>query len=115
VAGSAVKIHIAPAEVRFLSWFTELMMTRRAQLAYVAWIVLSLLAWFLSLVYLRGLYPYWEDDVGRKIGWFIKGTLVCAWSILSFGFCPGVINGYIPGSDWESGLRLFWVSSGFSL
>jgi len=64
-------------------------MTRRAQLTWIAWIALSLIAWFLSLLYLRGLYPNWDDDVAKKMGFFIQGALICAWCIFVIWLLSG--------------------------
>jgi hypothetical protein len=47
------------------------------------------MAWFLSLLYLRGLYPNWDDDVAKKMGLFIQGALICAWSIFVIWLLSG--------------------------
>jgi hypothetical protein len=47
----------------------------------LAWVLLSWFIWVAGMVEVAGLYPYWDDDLGRIFGLFIHRTLIFAWSM----------------------------------
>jgi hypothetical protein len=57
------------------------MITRRALLMWLVWLILSLLAWRSTYLVTKGLYPDWDDAVGQKMAWIIRVALILSWSI----------------------------------
>ena len=53
----------------------------RPVLVWLAWVALSWFVWFAGVVEVNGLYPDWDDELGRIFGLFIHGALIVAWSV----------------------------------
>jgi hypothetical protein len=52
----------------------------RPVLVWLAWVALSWFVWCAGVVEVNGLYPDWDEDLGRIFGLLIHGTLIFAWS-----------------------------------
>jgi len=50
-------------------------------LIWLAWVVLTLIAWVAAVADVKGSYPDWDYEAGGILSLFIYGALLFAWSI----------------------------------
>lgn len=61
----------------------------REALIWFCWAALTSIAWFASVVDVKGMYPDWDDRAGQIFSLFIRGILIVAWCVWIFWFLSG--------------------------
>jgi hypothetical protein len=52
----------------------------------LAWAIVSVIAWYSTLLIVKGFYPDWDEKIGGQIAVVIRGVLIVSWSLWLISF-----------------------------
>jgi hypothetical protein len=76
---------------------------------YLGWILVSVVIWHWALVEVNALYPDWDENRGKVLGFLIRLILVFSWTLWLLSFCS---DSLIKARFWfKTGIGLAIVLS----
>lgn len=51
------------------------------KIKYLAWAIVSAIAWYSTLLVVKGLYPDWDEKVGWQTAKIIQAVIIVSWGL----------------------------------
>lgn len=61
-------------------------MSMQNKIKYLAWGIISAIAWYSTLLVVKGLYPDWDERVGWQMAKIIQAVIIVSWGLWLVAF-----------------------------